>query len=80
VNATFGQYLATATLTKATSIAVVPTISVGNISANVAGTAVQVPFTVSLSAATTNTVTVIYGTSDGTATAAVALTLPSGAR
>ena len=45
-------------------------ISVGNMSINVGATASQVPFTVSLSAATTNTVTVIYGESDGTATAA----------
>ena len=65
------QSPATATLVDAVLAAPVePTISVANTSLTVGSTATDVPFTISLSAATTATVTVIYGESDGTATAA----------
>ncbi len=69
---TITRQLAMATIVDVVSpAAVVPTISVLNApSVQVGTTATQAVFTVNLSAASTSTVTVFYGTGDGIATAA----------
>ena len=71
VNGTIARQLAMATLVDSLVPTVVPTISVVDTTpVQVGSTATQAVFTVNLSAATTNTVTMFYGTGDGTATAA----------
>ena len=50
------------------SSVVVPTVSVSNTTVNVGSSATNAVFTVSLSSATSNTVTLAWGTADGTAT------------
>jgi hypothetical protein len=77
VNGKIVRSPATATLVDvATKATVFPTISVGNATVQVGTAATQAVFTVTLSAATTNTVTMAYGTADGTATAASGAYIP----
>ena len=71
VNATIARQLAMATIENvATTTTVVPAISVGDVTVSVGSAGTEATFTVGLSAAATDTVTMIYGTGDGTATAA----------
>ena len=72
VNGTIARQLAMATIVDAaTTSAVVPTISLLDAPpVQVGSTATQAVFTVDLSAASTSTVTMFYGTGDGMATAA----------
>ena len=76
VNATFGQYTAAVTLVDVLTAAAAPTISVAATpsSVSVGSAATHAVFTVGLSAVPTNTVTVIYGTGGGNATAGSAYT------
>ena len=60
----------TGTATIVDVVPVAPSISVGNVNVQVGTTAAQAVFTVSLSAASSSTVTVKYSTADGTAKAA----------
>jgi hypothetical protein len=55
-----------------------PTLSIGNTSVTENGASTTADFTVALSPASTQTVTVAYATADGTATAGVAYTATSG--
>ncbi len=71
VNGTIARQLAMATIVDSLVPAVVPTISLLDATpVQVGNAATQALFTVNLSAASTNTVTMFYGTGDGTATAA----------
>jgi len=79
VNGKIGRAAATATIVDVVPLPpVVPTVSVGNVTVQVGTAATQAVFTVTLSAATTNTVTMTYGTADGTAKAGIGYTRTAG--
>jgi hypothetical protein len=80
-NATLSRGAATCTIVDSLASAVVaaPSLSVADVSTSVGSTSGKAVFTVTLSAASKNTITALYSTADGTAKAGMDYTAASGA-